>query len=84
MKASSVGWTLESRRLPLEMFLLWSVIAYSHRSEALNVSQSFSQGRVSQELEKDGALSFSELFASNRPCNAPLAGLGLRLFLLAF
>lgn len=37
----------------------------------------FSQGRVNQELGREGILPFSKFWASNRPFNAPLAGLGL-------
>ncbi|KAJ3282200.1 hypothetical protein HK104_011042 [Borealophlyctis nickersoniae] len=37
----------------------------------------FSQGRINQELGKEGVLPFSRLWASNRPFNAPLAGLFL-------
>ncbi|SPO07236.1 related to MUP1 - High affinity methionine permease [Cephalotrichum gorgonifer] len=35
----------------------------------------FSQGRLVQELGREGILPFSPFFASNRPFNAPLAGL---------
>ena len=35
----------------------------------------FSQGRLNQALGRDGVIPFSKLFASNRPCNAPLVGL---------
>lgn len=35
----------------------------------------FSQGRLVQELGREGILPFSKLWASNRPFNAPLAGL---------
>ncbi|PHH84321.1 hypothetical protein CDD83_2119 [Cordyceps sp. RAO-2017] len=35
----------------------------------------FSQGRLVQELGREGILPFSRLWASNRPFNAPLAGL---------
>ncbi|KAF1997698.1 amino acid transporter [Amniculicola lignicola CBS 123094] len=35
----------------------------------------FSQGRIVQELGREGILPFSRLWASNRPFNAPLAGL---------
>lgn len=35
----------------------------------------FSQGRIVQELGREGILPFSRFFASNRPFNAPLAGL---------
>jgi len=37
----------------------------------------FSQGRVNQELGREGILPFSKFWGSNRPFNAPLAGLGL-------
>ncbi|KAG6861631.1 hypothetical protein C0995_014070 [Termitomyces sp. Mi166 len=40
----------------------------------------FSQGRVIQELGREGILPFSKLWASNRPLNAPLAGLWLHWF----
>jgi len=36
----------------------------------------FSQGRVNQELGREGILPFSKFWGSNRPFNAPLAGLG--------
>ncbi|CAA7268868.1 unnamed protein product [Cyclocybe aegerita] len=35
----------------------------------------FSQGRVIQELGREGILPYSPIFASNKPFNAPLAGL---------
>ena len=35
----------------------------------------FSQGRLVQELGREGILPFSRLWASNKPFNAPLAGL---------
>lgn len=35
----------------------------------------FSQGRLVQELGREGILPFSSFWASNRPFNAPLAGL---------
>lgn len=41
----------------------------------------FSQGRVNQELGREGILPFSKFWGSNRPFNAPLAGLGLREYL---
>ncbi|KAG6840356.1 hypothetical protein C0991_007213 [Blastosporella zonata] len=37
----------------------------------------FAQGRVNQELGREGILPFSKFWASNRPFNAPLAGLWL-------
>lgn len=38
----------------------------------------FSQGRVNQELGREGILPLSKFWGSNKPFNAPLAGLGLR------
>src|SRR5690606_21197519 len=35
----------------------------------------FSQGRIVQELAREGVLPFSKVFASNWPFNAPAAGL---------
>ncbi|KNC99348.1 uncharacterized protein SPPG_05595 [Spizellomyces punctatus DAOM BR117] len=37
----------------------------------------FSQGRINQELGKEGVLPFSRVWASNWPFKAPFAGLGL-------
>ncbi|TFK24801.1 high affinity methionine permease [Coprinopsis marcescibilis] len=37
----------------------------------------FSQGRVNQELGREGILPFSKFWGSNRPFNAPLPGLAL-------
>ncbi|KAF8193443.1 high affinity methionine permease [Pholiota molesta] len=37
----------------------------------------FSQGRVNQELGREGILPFGKFWGSNRPSNAPLAGLAL-------
>ncbi|PPQ92638.1 hypothetical protein CVT25_007717 [Psilocybe cyanescens] len=43
-----------------------------------NVSSvSFSRGRVNQELGREGILPFSRIWGSNKPFNAPLAGLAL-------
>ncbi|KAF8071513.1 high affinity methionine permease [Lyophyllum atratum] len=39
----------------------------------------FAQGRVNQELGREGVLPLSELWGSNRPFDAPLAGLALRV-----
>ncbi|TBU22810.1 high affinity methionine permease [Dichomitus squalens] len=41
----------------------------------------FSQGRVNQELGREGILPFSKFWGTNRPFNAPLAGLGLHWFI---
>ncbi|KAK4697250.1 hypothetical protein P7C70_g8242, partial [Phenoliferia sp. Uapishka_3] len=38
----------------------------------------FGQGRVNQELGREGVLPFSKFFASNRPFNSPFAGLALQ------
>ncbi|KAM0753311.1 high-affinity methionine permease [Meredithblackwellia eburnea MCA 4105] len=38
----------------------------------------FGQGRVNQELGREGVLPFSKFLASNRPFNSPFAGLGLQ------
>lgn len=40
----------------------------------------FAQGRINQELAKEGVLPLSELLVSNKPFDAPLAGLGLHWF----
>ncbi|KAF5349552.1 hypothetical protein D9756_008800 [Leucocoprinus leucothites] len=45
------------------------------------LAMSFAQGRINQELGKEGVLPLSKLLASNKPFNAPLAGLGLHWFL---
>ncbi|KAF9549600.1 hypothetical protein CPC08DRAFT_729330 [Agrocybe pediades] len=41
------------------------------------MSVTFSQGRVNQELGREGILPFSTFWGSNRPFNAPLVGLAL-------
>ena len=38
----------------------------------------FTQGRVNQELGREGVLPFSKFWASNKPFNSPLAGLALQ------
>lgn len=43
----------------------------------------FSQGRLVQELGREGVLPFSKIWASNRPFNAPLAGLFEHWFITA-
>ncbi|ESK94189.1 high affinity methionine permease [Moniliophthora roreri MCA 2997] len=40
----------------------------------------FSQGRINQELGREGVLPFSRFWASNKPFNSPFAGLGLQWF----
>lgn len=40
----------------------------------------FSQGRINQELGRIGVLPFSKFWASNKPFNAPAAGLSLHWF----
>ncbi|KAG7092792.1 hypothetical protein E1B28_009111 [Marasmius oreades] len=49
----------------------------------------FSQGRINQELGREGVLPFSKIWASNKPFNSPLAGLSLQwivtvIIILAF
>ncbi|PPQ92637.1 hypothetical protein CVT25_007716 [Psilocybe cyanescens] len=50
-------------------------VALSALGNVLSVS--FSQGRVNQELGREGILPFSRIWGSNKPFNAPLAGLAL-------
>lgn len=68
--------------------LLFRNVMGAHAERALSVfvalsalgnvlSVIFSQGRVNQELGREGILPFSKFWASNKPFNAPLAGLGL-------
>jgi len=38
----------------------------------------FSQGRINQELGREGVLPWSKFWASNKPFNSPLAGLTLQ------
>jgi len=75
---------LESRRIIAALYFrnlfgpatekaLSSFIALSTLGNLL--AGQFSQGRVIQELGREGILPYSSLFASNRPFNAPLAGL---------
>lgn len=52
------------------------IIALSAIGNVLSVL--FSQGRVNQELGREGILPFSKFFASNRPFNSPFAGLALQ------
>jgi len=52
---------------------LSAFIALSAYGNVLSVI--FSQGRIVQELGREGILPFSSFFASNKPFNAPLAGL---------
>ncbi|CDZ97857.1 high affinity methionine permease [Phaffia rhodozyma] len=51
------------------------LIALSAIGNVLSVL--FSQGRVNQELGREGIYPFAKFFASNKPFNAPLAGLAL-------
>ncbi|TEB15507.1 high affinity methionine permease [Coprinellus micaceus] len=51
------------------------LVALSALGNVLSVI--FSQGRVNQELGREGILPFSKFWGSNRPFNAPLAGLTL-------
>ncbi|KAL7409119.1 high affinity methionine permease, partial [Mrakia frigida] len=52
------------------------IIALSAIGNVLSVL--FSQGRVNQELGREGILPFSKFFASNKPFNSPFAGLALQ------
>lgn len=54
---------------------LSALVALSALGNVLSVI--FSQGRVNQELGREGILPFSKFWGSNRPFNAPLAGLAL-------
>ncbi|KAF8149114.1 high affinity methionine permease [Crassisporium funariophilum] len=54
---------------------LSTFVALSALGNVLSVV--FSQGRVNQELGREGILPFSKFWGSNRPFGAPLAGLGL-------
>ncbi|KAH7910143.1 APC amino acid permease [Hygrophoropsis aurantiaca] len=58
---------------PATSRLLSAIIALS--TLANNLSILFSQGRVTQELGREGVLPYSSFFSSNKPFNAPLAGL---------
>ncbi|PPQ94410.1 hypothetical protein CVT25_002498 [Psilocybe cyanescens] len=75
---------LESRRIVAALYFrnlfgpttekaLSSFIALSTLGNLL--AGQFSQGRVIQELGREGILPFSSFFASNKPFNAPLTGL---------
>ncbi|KAE9406925.1 high affinity methionine permease [Gymnopus androsaceus JB14] len=55
--------------------LLDVFVALSAMGNVLSVI--FSQGRVNQELGREGILPFSKFWSSNKPFNAPLSGLGL-------
>ncbi|PPQ87635.1 hypothetical protein CVT25_011475 [Psilocybe cyanescens] len=50
-------------------------VALSALGNVLSVS--FSQGRVNQELGREGILPFTRIWSSNKPFNAPLGGLAL-------
>ncbi|KAG6915813.1 hypothetical protein DXG01_009687 [Tephrocybe rancida] len=54
---------------------LSAIVALSALGNVLSVI--FSQGRVNQELGREGILPFSKFWGSNRPFNAPLIGLAL-------
>ncbi|KAF9558568.1 APC amino acid permease [Agrocybe pediades] len=75
---------LESRRIVAALYFrnlfgpttektLSAFIALSTLGNLL--SGQFSQGRVIQELGREGVMPYSSFFASNKPFNAPLAGL---------
>ncbi|OJA08874.1 hypothetical protein AZE42_01735 [Rhizopogon vesiculosus] len=53
--------------------MLSAIIALSTLGNLLSIL--FAQGRVVQELGREGVLPFSSFFASNKPFHAPLAGL---------
>ncbi|OAX41008.1 amino acid transporter [Rhizopogon vinicolor AM-OR11-026] len=53
--------------------MLSAIIALSTLGNLLSIL--FAQGRVVQELGRDGVLPFSSFFASSKPFDAPLAGL---------
>ncbi|KAI0342263.1 APC amino acid permease [Trametopsis cervina] len=53
--------------------VLSTIVAISCMGNVLAVL--FSQGRVIQELGREGVIPFSSFFASNKPFDAPLAGL---------
>lgn len=54
------------------------LIALSAIGNVLSVL--FSQGRINQELGREGVLPFSKFWASNKPFRSPLAGLALQWF----
>ncbi|TFK71674.1 high affinity methionine permease [Pluteus cervinus] len=58
--------------------VLSGFVAMSALGNVLSVT--FSQGRINQELGREDILVFGRFWGSNRPFNAPLAGLGLHWF----
>jgi len=62
--------------------ILSAIVALSSLGNVLAVL--FSHGRVIQELGKEGILPFSEFFASNRPFDAPMAGMFAQFLVTAF
>lgn len=52
------------------------LIALSAIGNVLSVL--FSQGRINQELGREGVLPFSKFFGSNKPFDTPFAGLALQ------
>lgn len=52
------------------------IIAISAIGNSMSVL--FSQGRINQELGREGVLPFSKFFGSNKPFNTPFAGLFLQ------
>ncbi|KII84566.1 hypothetical protein PLICRDRAFT_57546 [Plicaturopsis crispa FD-325 SS-3] len=58
---------------PIAERILSTIIALSTLGNILAVL--FSQGRVVQELGREGIIPYSSFFASNKPFNAPLPGL---------
>lgn len=53
------------------------LVSLSNLGNALVTS--FSRARLNQELAKEGLLPWSRFWSSNRPCDAPAAGVSLRL-----
>ncbi|GJE86598.1 amino acid permease [Phanerochaete sordida] len=62
--------------------ILSAIVALSTLGNVLAVL--FSQGRVIQELGKEGILPFSDFFASNEPFDAPMAGMFAQFLVTAF
>ncbi|EKM56614.1 uncharacterized protein PHACADRAFT_172270 [Phanerochaete carnosa HHB-10118-sp] len=62
--------------------ILSAIVALSSLGNVLAVL--FSHGRVIQELGKEGVLPFSKFFASNKPFDAPMAGLFAQFLVTAF
>ncbi|KAH7910149.1 APC amino acid permease [Hygrophoropsis aurantiaca] len=61
---------------PATSRILSLIIALS--TLASNLSILFTQGRVIQELGREGVIPFSSFFSSNKPFNAPLPGISMQ------